>query len=287
MAKFLLNDFMIKDHIVSALKEDIGYGDISTDFITAGIDKNKKFEIYLRTREEGILCGTDPFRLVFEILAKDDVKVEFYKEDGDTIVPNEPIAKIMGSPRYILTGERLSLNYIQRMSGIATFTRKFQDVASPYGVRVVDTRKNTPNFRLFEKYAVKVGGGHLHRFNLCDCVMLKDNHIALMGGSIEDAVKKVRENISHTHKIEVECDTIEQVKKCLYAGADIIMLDNMTLDMIRECVALINKSAIIEVSGNVNLKNLEDIAKTGVDIISSSAIVAKAPTLDLGFDYID
>ena len=286
MAKFLLNDFMIKDHIVSALKEDVGYGDISTDFICADIDRHKRLEIFLRTREEGILCGCDPFRLVFEILAKDDVKIEFYKEDGDKITPNETVAKITGHPRYVLTGERLALNYIQRMSGIATFTKKFQDIAEPYGARVVDTRKNTPNFRLFEKYAVKVGGGHLHRFNLCDCVMLKDNHIALMGGSIEEAVKRVRANISHAHKIEVECDTVEQVQKCLNAGADIIMLDNMSIDEIKKSVSLINKRAIIEVSGNVNLKNLEDIAKTGVDIISTSAIVAKAPTLDLGFDYI-
>ena len=286
MAKFLLNDFMIYDHIVSALKEDVGYGDISTDFICADVDKNKKFEILLRTREEGVLCGCDPFRLVFEILSKGDVGVEFYKEDGDKIAPLEPVAKITGIPRNILTGERLALNYIQRMSGIATFTKKFQDIAEPYGARVVDTRKNTPNFRLFEKYAVKVGGGHLHRFNLCDCVMLKDNHIALMGGSIEEAVKKVRTNISHAHKIEVECDTKEQVVKCLKAGVDIIMLDNMNIEEIKECTALINKQAIVEVSGNVNLKNLEDIAKTGVDIISSSAIVAKAPTLDLGFDYV-
>ncbi len=285
MAKFLLNDFMIKDHIISALKEDVGYGDISTDFICADIDKKKKFEILLKTREEGILCGCDPFRLVFEILAKDDVKVEFYKEDGDKITPNESIAKITGSPRYILTGERLALNYIQRMSGIATFTKKFQDIAKPYGARVVDTRKNTPNFRIFEKYAVKVGGGHLHRFNLCDCVMLKDNHIALMGGSIEEAVKKVKQNLSHAHKIEVECDTIEQVKKCLNSGVDIIMLDNMAPSMVKECVALINKQAIIEISGSVNLSNLEELAKTGADIISTSAIVAKAPTLDLAFDY--
>jgi len=286
MAKFLLNDFMIKDHITAALKEDVGYGDISTDFICADIDKNKRFEIFLRTREDGILCGCDPFRLVFEILSKDNVNIEFYKEDGDKITPNEPVAKITGYPRYVLTGERLALNYIQRMSGIATFTKKFQDIAEPYGARVVDTRKNTPNFRLFEKYAVKVGGGHLHRFNLCDCVMLKDNHIALMGGSIEAAVKKVRANISHAHKIEVECDTTEQVRAALNAGADIIMLDNMNIDEIKKCTALINKKAIVEVSGNVNLKNLEDIAKTGVDIISTSAIVAKAPTLDLGFDYI-
>lgn len=286
MAKFLLNDFMIREHIVSALKEDIGYGDISTDFITADIDKDKTFTVFLRTREEGVLCGCDPFRLVFDVLAGDKVKIDFYNEDGDFITPKNPVAKITGSPRCILTGERLALNYIQRMSGIATHTKKFQDIVSPWGARVVDTRKNTPNFRIFEKYAVKVGGGHLHRFNLCDCVMLKDNHIALMGGSIEEAVKKVRSNISHAHKIEVECDTIEQVKKCLTAGVDIIMLDNMKPDEIKECVKLINKQAVVEISGNVNLNNLEELARAGADIISTSAIVAKAPTLDLGFDYV-
>ena len=281
MAKFLLNDFMIYDHIVSALKEDVGYGDISTDFICADVDKNKKFEILLRTREEGVLCGCDPFRLVFEILSKGDVRVEFYKEDGDKIAPLEPVAKITGSPRNILTGERLALNYIQRMSGIATFTKKFQDIAEPYGARVVDTRKNTPNFRLFEKYAVKVGGGHLHRFNLCDCVMLKDNHIALMGGSIEEAVKKVRTNISHAHKIEVECDTKEQVVKCLKAGVDIIMLDNMDNDTMRKAVEIINGRAETECSGNVTKERLKSIAEVGVDFVSCGALTHSAPIMDI------
>lgn len=285
MAKFLLNDFMIKEHIVAALREDIGYGDISTDFITASLDDKVEFNILLKTREEGVICGLDVFRLVFEVLAGEKVKIEFLKEDGDLIKKGDIIAKIKGSPRAILTGERLSLNYIQRMSGIATTTKKYQDLASPYGAKVVDTRKNTPNFRIFEKYAVKTGGGYLHRFNLCDCVMLKDNHIALMGGSIGTAVKHVRDNISHAHKIEVECDTAAQVEDSLKAGADIIMLDNMSLDDIKHCVKLINKKAIVEVSGNVNLKTVEAIAKAGVDIISTSAIVAKAPTLDLAFDY--
>ena len=287
MAKFLLNDFMIEDHVKSALAEDIGYGDISTDSVCYTLDDSVKFEVFLTTRTDGVFCGQDVFETVFRVLAKDKVKVEFYFNDGDEIKKGDKIAKISGRPRYILTGERLALNYTQRMSGIATFTRKFQKIAEQYGARVVDTRKNTPNFRIFEKYAVKVGGGYLHRFNLCDCVMLKDNHIALLGGSIKDAVKKVRENISHAHKIEVECDKIAQVKEALEAGADIIMLDNMTPEQMSECVKLIDKKAIIEASGGVSIETVEEIAKTGVDIISTSAIVAKAPTLDLAFDYID
>ena len=287
MAKFLLNDFIIEDHVKNALAEDIGYGDISTDSVCFALDDNAKFEVFLTTRTDGVFCGRDVFETVFRVLAKDKVKVEFYFSDGDEIKKGDKIAKISGHPRYILTGERLALNYTQRMSGIATFTRKFQNIAKKYGARVVDTRKNTPNFRIFEKYAVKVGGGYLHRFNLCDCVMLKDNHIALLGGSIKDAVKKVRENISHAHKIEVECDKIAQVKEALEAGADIIMLDNMTPEQMSECVKLIDKKAIIEASGGVSIETVEEIAKTGVDIISTSAIVAKAPTLDLAFDYID
>lgn len=286
MAKFLLNDFMIEKHIKSALSEDIGYGDISTDSICASLEEDKHFRVYLTTRNDGIFCGADVFRIVFEVLAKDKVKVEFYFNDGDEIKKGDKIAKISGSARYILTGERLALNYTQRMSGIATFSRKFQKIADKYGARIVDTRKNTPNFRIFEKYAVKVGGGYLHRFNLCDCVMLKDNHIALLGGSIIDAVKKVRQNISHAHKIEVECDKISQVKDALECGVDIIMLDNMNVEQIKECIKLIDKKAIVEVSGGVDESSLEEIAKTGVDIISTSAIVAKAPTLDLAFDYL-
>ena len=287
MAKFLLNDFIIEDHVKKALLEDIGYGDISTDSICCALDSNAEFEVFLTTRSDGVFCGKDVFQIVFSVLAKDKVKIEFYFDDGDEIKKGDKIAKISGSARYILTGERLALNYTPWLSGIATFTRKFQNIAKKYGARVVDTRKNTPNFRIFEKYAVKIGGGYLHRFNLCDCVMLKDNHIALLGGSITSAVKKVRENISHTHKIEVECDTISQVKEALKSNVDIIMLDNMSIDKINECVQLINKKAIVEASGGVCIESVEEIARTGVDIISTSAIVAKAPTLDLAFDYVD
>ena len=284
MTKYWLNNFAIDDFIVSALKEDMYYGDITTDAICASLD-NPNFEVYLKTRNDGVLCGKNVFVRVFEILANDNVKVEFYFNDGDNIKKGDTVAKISGDARYILTGERLALNFVQKMSGIATYTRKFQEKINKYNVRIVDTRKNTPNFRLFEKYSVSVGGNYVHRFNLSDCVMLKDNHIALYGSSITKAVEEVRKTISHSHKIEVECDTIEQVKLALEAKADIIMLDNMTNEQMVECCKLINKKAIVEASGCVTFDNVEEIAKTGVDVISTSAIVMKAPTLDLAFDY--
>ncbi len=282
--KFLLNDYIIDEYVKSALKEDLYYGDITTEAVCCNLD-NPQFEIYLTTRADGVLCGRHIFERVFKILANDEVKVEFYFTDGDEIKKGDKIARISGNARYILTGERLALNFVQKLSGIATYTRKFQSLADKYNVRVVDTRKNTPNFRIFEKYAVKIGGNYLHRFNLSDCVMLKDNHIALLGGSITNAVKEVRKNISHAHKIEVECDTTEQVKEALLNSVDIIMLDNMSCDEMKTCCDLINKKAIVEASGCVTLDNIEEIAKTGVDVISTSAIVMKAPTLDLAFDY--
>jgi len=281
---FWLNNFAIDDFIISALKEDMYYGDITTDSICASLD-NPVFEINLTSRADGILCGRNVFERVFEILAADKVEVKFFFSDGDKISKGDVLANIKGDARLILMGERLSLNFVQKMSGIATFTRKFQEKIEKYAVDVVDTRKNTPNFRLFEKYSVKVGANRMHRFNLSDCVMLKDNHIALYGGSISKAVQEVRSHISHAHKIEVECDTIEQVVECLENQVDIIMLDNMSPELMRECCQIINKKAIVEASGCVTLENIEDIAKSGVDIISTSAIVMKAPTLDLGFDY--
>jgi len=283
MTKFWLNNFAIDDFIVSALKEDMYYGDITTDAICADLE-NKEFNIALTTRTDGVLCGKSVFERVFKILCDDKVKINFLFDDGDCIKKGDKIAIINGDAHSILTGERLALNFVQKMSGIATYTRKFQDIISPYGVSIVDTRKNTPNFRLFEKYAVKVGGNKLHRFNLSDCVMLKDNHIALYGGSITRAVQEVKKRISHAHKIEIECDTLEQVKEALDNNVDIIMLDNMTCEQMNIACKLINKKAIVEASGCVTFDNVEEIAKTGVDVISTSAIVAQAPVIDLGLD---
>ena len=284
MTKYWLNNFAIDDFIISALKEDLYYGDITTDAICANLD-DKNFAIALTTRNDGVLCGKSVFERVFKLLCDDKVKIEFYFQDGDEIKKGDKIASISGDAHSILTGERLALNFVQKMSGIATYTRKFQEKISKYGVRIVDTRKNTPNFRMFEKYSVKVGGNYLHRFNLSDCVMLKDNHIALYDSSITKAVQEVRKHLSHAHKIEVECDTLAQVKEALDNNVDIIMLDNMTCEQMKEACELINKKAIVEASGCVTLDNVEEIAKTGVDVISTSAIVMKAPTLDLAFDY--
>lgn len=275
----MLSKFYVEDHVKSALMEDIGYGDITTENLAEDTDYLKA---ELNTRCDGILCGCEVFKTVFDVLSN-DVKIKFYFKDGDTIKKGDKIADVEGPAKDLLMGERVSLNYIQRMSGIATETRKYQDAIAPYSAKIVDTRKTTPNFRAFEKYSVKIGGGALHRFNLSDCAMIKDNHIRL-AGSLTNAVNKLRKNISHAHKIEVECDTLEQVKEAVEVKADIIMLDNMSVETMKKAVEIINHQAIVEASGNVNLSTVNAIASTGVDIISSSAIVAKAPTLDLGFD---
>lgn len=275
----MLSKFYVQDHVKMALMEDIGYGDITTENL-AGENDFLKGE--LNTRSEGVLCGCDVFKTVYETLS-DKVEIKFHFKDGDKIEKGDKIADISGPAKDLLMGERVALNYIQRMSGIATETRKYQDAIKPYSAKIVDTRKTTPNFRAFEKYSVKVGGGALHRFNLSDCAMIKDNHIRL-AGSITNAVNKLRENISHAHKIEVECDTLEQVKEAVSVKADIIMLDNMSVDTMKKAVEIINHQAVVEASGNVKLDTVNAIASTGVDIISSSAIVAKAPTLDLALD---
>lgn len=275
----MLSKFYVEDHVKSALMEDIGYGDITTENLAG---ENDFLKAELNTRSEGVLCGCNVFKTVYKIIS-DDVKIKFYFKDGDIIKKGDKIADLEGPAKDLLMGERVSLNYIQRMSGIATETRKYQDAIAPYSAKIVDTRKTTPNFRAFEKYSVKVGGGALHRFNLSDCAMIKDNHIRL-AGSLTNAVNKLRESISHAHKIEVECDTIDQVKEAVEVKADIIMLDNMPVETMKKAVELINHQAIVEASGNVNLSTVNTIASTGVDIISSSAIVAKAPTLDLALD---
>lgn len=275
----MLDKFFIEDHIKNALQEDIGFGDITTDYLT---DENDKLECSLNTRNDGVFCGKSVFESVFKILSP-DVEIKFYFNDGDEIKKGDKIADIKGPARYILMGERTALNYVQRMSGIATETNKYQKAIGAYLAKIVDTRKTTPGFRAFEKYSVKMGGGTLHRFNLSDCAMIKDNHIKY-ASSITKAVEKLRKHISHAHKIEVECDTLNQVREALGCNVDIIMLDNMSIEDMREAVKLINHKAVVEASGNVNLNTVNEIASTGVDIISSSAIVAKAPTLDLGLD---
>lgn len=271
----MLNKFMVKEHVRNALKEDIGFIDITTDTLV----EDKNLSLNLIAKADGIICGLEVFEIVFKELSE-DFKIKFYFKDGDTIKKGDKVAEVEGLASTILIGERTALNYIQRMSGIATLTNKYQKVLDKYGVKITDTRKTTPCFRLFEKYSVMVGGATPHRFNLSDCVMIKDNHISY-AGSITKAVEKIRACISHTHKIEVECETLDQVKEAISCKADIIMLDNMSNDMMAEAVKIIDKQAIVEASGNVIYERLEEIAKTGVDIISTSAIVAGAEALDL------
>lgn len=275
----MLNRFLIEEYVKQALIEDIGFGDITTDNLVSEDDTMK---CTLNSRTDGVFCGRNVFKTVFEILDK-DIEIKFYVKDGDEIKKGDKLAEVKGSARAVLTGERTALNYIQRMSGIATETRKYQKAIEGYKAKIVDTRKTTPCFRVFEKYSVKVGCGHVHRFNLSDCAMIKDNHVKF-AGSLSNAINILKKSISHAHKIEVECDTLAQVEEALNCGVDIIMLDNMTIDEMKVAIEKINGAAIIEASGNVDLTTLREIASTGVDIISSSAIVAKAPTLDLGLD---
>ena len=259
--------------------EDIGFGDVTTESF---VGEDKIFEASLVSSCEGVICGLEVFKTVFKILS-DKVKVELLFKDGDKIKKGDVLATLTGPGKYLLLGERVSLNYIQRMSGIATETHKYQTAIGDLPCKIVDTRKTTPNFRAFEKYSVKVGGGALHRFNLSDCAMIKDNHIQV-AGSVTNAVKMVKANLSHAHKVELECDTLDQVKEALPLGVDIIMLDNMDLETMKTAVKLIDHKAIVEASGNVRLETVRAIAECGVDIISSSAIVAKAPTLDIALD---
>ncbi|MBE7705390.1 MAG: carboxylating nicotinate-nucleotide diphosphorylase [Cyanobacteria bacterium SIG29] len=279
MSSVLLHDFIIEEHVKNALKEDIGFGDITTDYL---VGEDEVITAKLNTREDGILCGIDIVEMVFKTLSK-EIRIEKYFKDGERIKKGDTLAIITGPARAVLIGERTALNYIQRLSGIATETNKYQVAIGDNKARITDTRKTTPGFRMFEKYAVFTGGARLHRFNLADCVMIKDNHIQF-AGSITNAVKKIREKLSHTHKIEIECDTFEQVKEAIEAKADIIMLDNMNCDLMKKCVELIDGRAMIEASGNVTIDTISEIAKTGVDVISSSAIVAKAKTLDIALD---
>lgn len=276
---YLSHNFIIKDLVKQALKEDIGHNDLTVDSIVKPDDSIKAI---FNTRKEGIFCGGELIKLVFEIL-NPSVQVKLLVNDGEKIKVSQDLAIVEGDARAILTGERLALNFVQKMSAISTITNKYQQAIIPYSAKVTDTRKTTPNFRLFEKYAVQVGGGSPHRFGLFDCVMIKDNHIQL-AGSITEAVKRVKNNISHTTKIEVETENFKQIREALDAGVDIIMLDNMTVDDMKEAVKLINNQAITEASGNITLETINNVASTGIDYISTSAITVKAGSMDIGLD---
>lgn len=262
--------------IKSALKEDISTEDISTNAV---MPQYKKGTVELICKQDGVICGLGVFARVFEILDK-NTQIKFYAKDGDKVAKTQHIADLTGDIRVLLQGERTALNFLQRMSGIATYTREVSDLLKGSGTKLLDTRKTTPNMRIFEKYAVRCGGGHNHRFNLSDGVMLKDNHIGAAGG-IARAVKLAKEYSSFVRKIEVEVETLEQCREAVDADADIIMLDNMSPEVMKKAVALIGGRALTECSGNVTKENIKNIISTGVDYVSSGALTHSAPILDL------
>lgn len=270
-----LKPILIDKYILAALREDMTSGDITTDSIL----KDEKAEVNLIAKDKGVLAGLDVFKRVFELL-DEDVTFEFYFSDGDEVNNKDLVGKISGRAKAILEGERTALNLLQRMSGIATYTKKMVDALDSKHVKILDTRKTTPNMRIFEKYAVTLGGGYNHRYNLSDGIMLKDNHIDA-GGGIREAVEKVRSLNPFVKKIEVEVENFDQVREALEAKADIIMLDNMEIEEIREACKIINKRAIIECSGNVSLENINSYKDLDIDYISSGAITYSAGVLDL------
>lgn len=268
-------NYLVVDNIIkNALLEDIPNEDITTNSI---ISEKSSATVELICKEEGIIAGVEVFKRVFDILG--NVEVELYKCDGDKVYPKDKVGFLKGNTRNLLLGERVALNLLQRMSGIATLTSKFVKEINHTNTKLLDTRKTTPNLRILEKYSVKVGGGCNHRFNLSDGVMLKDNHVAAAGG-IKNAVELARKNSSFVRKIEVETENIEMVKEALEAKVDIIMLDNMSLDLAKQAVTLINKRALTEFSGNVELSNIKEIAEIGVDYISVGALTHSAKILD-------
>ena len=262
--------------ILSALKEDITSEDVSTNSV---MPHPQAGEVDLICKEDGIICGLQVFERVFTLL-DEKTTVEFLVQDGAEVHKGQLMAKVHGDIRTLLCGERTALNYLQRMSGIATYTHSVAELLKGTGIKLLDTRKTTPNNRIFEKYAVRIGGGNNHRYNLSDGVLLKDNHIGAAGG-VKEAIAAAKEYAPFVRKIEVEVENLDMVKEAVEAGADIIMLDNMDTDALKEAIAYIDGRAEIEVSGNVTKENIARLTGLGVDYVSSGALTHSAPILDI------
>lgn len=259
-----------------ALREDITSEDITTNSV---MREYKRGEVELICKQDGIIAGLDVFKRVFELL-DEKTEIEFFAKDGDAVKNGELIGKVTGDIHILLSGERVALNYLQRMSGIATYTNSIAKLLEGSKTKLLDTRKTTPNMRIFEKYAVKIGGGYNHRYNLSDGILLKDNHIGAAGG-VKEAIAMAKEYAPFVRKIEIETENLDMVKEAVEAGADIIMLDNMTPEEMKQAVELIDGRAETECSGNVTRENIEKVIGIGVDYISSGALTHSAPILDL------
>lgn len=266
----------VDPYILSALKEDITSEDVTTNSV---MPKTCPGEVDLICKEDGIICGLQVFARVFELL-DEKTEIEFFVEDGDEVKAGQLMAKVKGDIRVLLSGERTALNYLQRMSGIATYANSISKLLDGTGIQLLDTRKTTPNNRIFEKYAVRVGGGHNHRYNLTDGVLLKDNHIGAAGG-VKEAIQMAKEYAPFVRKIEVEVENLDMVKEAVEAGADIIMLDNMSTEIMQEAISIIDHKAEIEISGNVTRENIKRIKGLGVDYVSSGALTHSAPIMDI------
>lgn len=265
------------DHLImEALKEDITSEDITTNAVMREACPG---EVQLICKQDGVIAGLEVYKRVFELL-DEKTEVEFYVKDGDVVKNKQLMGVVRGDIRILLSGERVALNYLQRMSGIATYTRSIVDLLEGSKTRLLDTRKTTPNMRVFEKYAVKVGGGCNHRYNLSDGILLKDNHIGA-AGSVAKAIEMAKEYAPFVRKIEIEVENLEMVKEAVEAGADIIMLDNMTPDEMREAIKIIDGRVQTECSGNVTKENVSRLVSVGVDYISSGALTHSAPILDI------
>lgn len=262
--------------ILLALQEDVTSEDITTNSV---MSEYQLGEVELICKEDGVIAGLDVFKRVFELL-DEKTEVIFNCKDGDTVKNGEKLGLVRGDIRVLLSGERTALNFLQRMSGIATYTRKIADLLKGSKTKLLDTRKTTPNMRIFEKYAVKVGGGYNHRYNLSDGILLKDNHIGAAGG-VKEAVMMAKEYAPFVRKIEVEVENLDMLKEALEAGADIIMLDNMSVEDMQEAVRLTAGKAETECSGNVTKENVAKLVDIGVDYISSGALTHSSPILDL------
>ncbi len=262
--------------IMLALREDITSEDVTTNSV---MPEYKLGEVDLICKEDGVIAGLEIFKRVFTLLDA-DTEVTFTHKDGDEVKKGEKIGLVRGDIRVLLSGERTALNYLQRMSGIATYTREVADILKGSKTKLLDTRKTTPNMRIFEKYAVRVGGGTNHRYNLSDGILLKDNHIGAAGG-VKEAVKMAKEYAPFVRKVEVEVESLDMLREALDAGADIIMLDNMTPSDMKEAVALCRGRAETECSGNVTRENIARLVEIGVDYISSGALTHSSPILDL------
>ena len=279
----MLSNQIIEEVVQRALNEDAPWGDVTSEHLTPA---NATATAELSARESGVFSGADVFAAAF-LLTDPSVEVQLFLEDGDTFVAGQELGVVTGSARSILTAERIGLNFVQRMSGIATLTAKYVEAVAGTAARIVDTRKTTPGLRAFERHAVVSGGGRNHRFSLSDAVMAKDNHLAILtagGKDLTTELRRVKNELPHTMKLEVEVDRLDQIPAVLAAGVDIIMLDNFNLDDLRSGVALIAGKAVVEASGGVNLDTVAAIAATGVDVISVGALTHSARALDLGLD---